>query len=69
MAAFSQDDVVVGRVISEDDDFMVVEIGKHDGVKWTVEPLPGEQQMSFYTLLFCRFRDGQPTFEKPWEAS
>lgn len=68
MASFSQEDVVAGRVISEDDDFMVIELGKHGGVEWTVKPLPGESQMRFETLLFCQFDEDEGVqFVKPWE--
>ena len=68
MASFGQENIVVGRVVSEDDDFMVLEVAKSDDVKWTVAPLPGESNLSFYTLLFCQFQNGQPTFKKPWES-
>jgi hypothetical protein len=70
MATFSGADVVPARVINEDDDFMILEVAKHEGVTWRVAPIPGDtdpQPVEFRTILFCKFEGGQPTFKKPWD--
>lgn len=65
MTSFGTDDVVPARVISEDDDFILLEVGKHEGVKFTLDE--NVENNRFETILFCSFKDGQPTFRKPWE--
>lgn len=44
-------DVHPARVLSEDDDFMILEIGKHDGVSFTLDEDTPDR---FYTLLFAK---------------
>lgn len=65
MAAFSKDDMVVGRVVTEDDDFILIEFPKSD--EHTFHLSDDKNQNQFYTMLFCSFKDGEPTFIKPWE--
>lgn len=65
MATFSKDDVVVARVVNEDDDFLLVEIPKSDQHTFHLDEDAEANQ--FYTMLFCAFEEGQPTFKKPWE--
>lgn len=50
------------RVLHEDDDFVTVEVGKHDDVSFTLED--GDE---FLTLLFIR-SDGEGGMEvwEPW---
>lgn len=53
----SSDMLAVGRLLSEDDDFMVIEVAKNDKVSFTLqqdedgETVGGDQ---FFTMLFCR---------------
>lgn len=61
-AHFSTEDIIVGRVISEDKDFMLIEIAKDENRQLTLEP-----NDRFYTLVFVRMTDtGKPEFWKPW---
>lgn len=69
MATMSREDVVAARVIADDDQFMIVEIAKSDDVEWTVKPLPGEDAVEFWTMVFVSFKDGEPDFTKPWERA
>lgn len=65
MPSFSQDDIVVARVVNEDEKFLLVEIPKDDEHVFHLEE--GETGSNrFYTMLFTQFKDGEPTFEKPW---
>ena len=67
MASFSQGNLVVGRVVNEDDDFMLIEIPKSDEHTFHLDD--DVEQNRFYTMLFCSFKDGEPTFVKPWEKT
>lgn len=57
------------RVLHEDDDFLTLEVGKHDDVKFTLrkdesgETVGGDR---FLTVLFIRFEDGAGEVWKPW---
>lgn len=64
-------DLKVGRVTHEDDDFITLEIAKHDQVKWTVEPLPGEENQRFFTIMFVHKSDSDDGIEiwTPWEQT
>lgn len=65
MPSFSRDDVLPARVISEDKDFMLLEVGKHDAVEFTLDD--DTEQNRFFTILFVQFDEGELKFEKPWE--
>jgi hypothetical protein len=70
MALISQDELRPARVIAEDEDFITLEVAKHDDVKWRVAPLPGEenpQPQQFLTLLFVHIVDGGVEVWTPWE--
>jgi hypothetical protein len=60
----------VGRVLHEDNDFVTMEIGKHDDVKFTLgqneegEIVGGDR---FLTILFVHNIDGHMEVWKPWE--
>lgn len=70
MATVSRDDLSVARVVHEDDNFITLEVGKHEGVSWHVAPLSDDDPAQrFYTLLFVRKSgDGMETW-KPWEEA
>lgn len=60
--SFTAADLVVGRVISQDEGFVLVEIAKDEQRKLSIES--GDQ---FFTLAFIRMGDdGKPEFWKPW---
>lgn len=61
--SFSQEDVCAARIVSEDEDFVILEVAKHDGVAFTLDPDTPDQ---FWTILFASFKDGVD-FTKPWE--
>lgn len=65
MASLSKDDVLPARVISEDSDFMLLEVGKHDGVKFTLDE--NKEANRFEAIVFVQNNDGDVKFEKPWE--
>lgn len=65
------DHLCVARVTHEDDDFLTLEVAKHDDVKWHVAPLPGEDKpTSFFTVMFVHKSDDGKSMEiwKPWES-
>lgn len=57
--------MVVGRVINEDDDFILMEFPKSDSHKFNLDDNPDQNQ--FYIMLFLRLKNGNPDFTKPWE--
>jgi hypothetical protein len=67
----SKDMLHVGRVLHEDDDFVTMEIGKHDDVRFTLqqdeegEAVGGDR---FLTLLFTHNVDGNMEIWKPWQV-
>lgn len=67
---FTKDHVIPCRVLNEDDDFLTLEVAKHDDVKFTLqrdednEIVGGDQ---FYTILFVKFENGEPVIWRPWE--
>lgn len=65
MASFSSDDVVVGRVVNEDDDFILIEFPKSDQHTFHLDD--DKENNRFFTMLFCAFENGEPSFDKPWE--
>lgn len=65
MASFSRDDLVVARVVNEDDDFLLLEIPKSDQHVFHLDD--DKEGNRFHTMLFASMRDGEPTFVKPWE--
>ncbi len=65
MASFSQDDVIVGRVVSEDDDFLLVEFPKSPDHKFHLDE--NREANRFLTMLYVKMIDGQPVFGKPWD--
>lgn len=64
------DDLLVARVLNEDNDFITLEVGKRNDVSFTLqrdennEVVGGDQ---FYTLIFVRADGGEPEVWKPWE--
>jgi hypothetical protein len=63
MTEFTIHDLVVGRVVNEDDDFMLVEIAKDEHRKVNIDE--GDQ---FYTMAFIHQPDdGQMEIWKPWQ--
>lgn len=55
--------ICVARVLNEDDDFLTLEVGKHDAVSFTLE-----EGDSFHTLLFVHKEGEGLEVWKPWEA-
>lgn len=41
-----------GRVLFEDDDFITMEIAKHPGVTFNLEPYEPDHPQQFFTLMF-----------------
>ncbi len=72
MPQLSRDLILPARVLAEDDDFITLEVGKHEGVSFTLqrdedgETVGGDR---FHTLVFIHFKDGAGEFWKPWEDS
>jgi hypothetical protein len=65
-----RDDLSVARVVHEDDDFITLEVGKHDGVSWHVAPLTPDHEEApqrFHTILFLNAAEGRAW--KPWEEN
>lgn len=61
------EDVTIGRVLSEDKDFMILEVAKHNEVKFTLSEAPGSNR--FLSLLFVRHLDDKEQMlevYKPW---
>lgn len=64
--------VLPARVLHQDDDFITLEVAKHDGVSFTLnrddsgETVGGDE---FNTLVFVRAVDGHVEVWKPWETS
>lgn len=63
MKKFTRDDLVVGRVVSEDDGFMLIEIMKREATD-TFTLQEGDQ---FYTLMFVRQVGDRAEPWKPWQ--
>lgn len=63
MAGFTSADVAVGRVISEDSGFILIEFLKDDAQTFTLQD--GDR---FYTVLFVQMEGSEPTFQKPWRS-
>lgn len=61
--SFTSKDLVVGRVVSEDSGFILIEIMKHDTDTFTLQE--GDR---FYTLMFVRQVDDGVEAWKPWRA-
>ena len=61
----------MGRVLSEDDDYIVIEFGKHDGAAFHVAPVPGDPEPRpnrFLTALFVHSHPaGGMDVWRPWE--
>jgi hypothetical protein len=62
--------VKIGRVLNEDDDFMVLEVGKHEGVTFTLkqdeetgETIGGD---AFLTVVFVHSVDDHMEVWEPW---
>lgn len=62
MPTFTRDDLVVGRVVSEDEGFMLIEIMKREATD-TFTLQDGDR---FFTLAFVRQVDGRTELWKPW---
>lgn len=65
--------ILPSRVLSEDDDFITIEVAKHDGVTFHLqmddegEVVGGDR---FLTLMFVHHVDGEGmTTWLPWEGS
>lgn len=69
MAAVPASHLKVGRVLFQDDDFITVEIGKHDGVTFNLqqndegEVVGGDE---FLTMIFVRNKNGAMKTWEPW---
>jgi len=67
----NRDLILPARVLAEDDDFITLEVGKHDAVSFTLqqnehgETVGGDR---FHTLVFIHFTGDGAEFWKPWEA-
>jgi hypothetical protein len=60
----------VGRVLHEDDDFVTLEVGKHDDVTFTLEKDEDGETVggdNFLTVLFVHAEDGAFAVWEPWE--
>jgi hypothetical protein len=67
---FSRDMVFPGRVLAEDDDFITMEIAKHDDVSFSLQRDENNEVVGgdrFLTLLFIHAVRGVPKVWKPWE--
>lgn len=64
MNVVNREDLVVGRVVSEDEGFMLIEIMKREDTD-TFTLQEGDQ---FYTLMFVRQVDDRTEVWKPWKA-
>lgn len=62
MKQFSREDLAIGRVVSEDEGFMLIEIMKREDTD-TFTLQDGDR---FYTLLFVHQVDGRTEAWKPW---
>jgi hypothetical protein len=58
-------DVLVGRVLNEDNDFMILEIGKHEDVTFTLNE-GTENPDTFYMLIFVKQSDKQSQTLENW---
>lgn len=66
----SKDSILPARVLNEDDDFITLEVAKHDAVTFTLQRDENNQIVGgdrFYTILFITVEDGQGRIWKPWE--
>jgi hypothetical protein len=73
MPGVPRDHVLPGRVLHEDDDFLTLEVGKHDAVTFhlqqdpeTGETIGGDR---FLTVVFVHAVDGGMETWLPWQAS
>lgn len=66
MSRLSRDDLVVARVLAEDDRFLTVEIPKSQDETMTLNEETPDQ---FYVMAFVQPDDDELAFEKPWEAT
>jgi len=57
-------DLIVGRVVHEDEKFITIEIAKSNDTPYTLDP---ETPDRFYTLLFVKSEDGSVRVWRPWE--
>lgn len=63
-------EVLVGRVLNEDNDFMILEIGKHNNVSFTLND-DEENPDRFLMLIFLKQSDSaEQTLEnyQPWKT-
>jgi len=62
-------DIMVARLLHEDDERMTIEVGKSDGISWSVG-LEEDTYDRFYTLMFVRVEKFSESLEswKPWES-
>lgn len=71
MSAVPRAHLKVSRVLAEDDDFITLEVGKHDGVTFHLqqneegETVGGDR---FLTIVFLHEVDGSAETWEPWEA-
>ena len=65
------EELCIGRVLAEDEDFITMEIGKRDDVSFTLQQDPETGEVvggdRFHTLLFVHQVDGAVEAWKPWE--
>lgn len=54
--------ILPARVLHEDDDFITIEVGKHDDVSFTLES--GDR---FLTMVFVRFVGDRARAWLPWK--
>lgn len=61
----SKDDLVVARVLSEDEQFMTVELSKDNEQRFTLDP---DEPDRYYIMVFIKMKDEDgPKIWKPWE--
>lgn len=67
---FTTDHVIACRVLNEDDDFLTLEVAKHDDATFTLQRDEDNEIVGgdrFHTILFVKFENGEPVIWKPWE--
>jgi hypothetical protein len=66
MAEFSKKQMLVGRVLSDDEKQITLEIMKDDSTPYTLDPEGGDR---FFTILFIHQPEGktEPEVWLPWE--
>lgn len=64
----SKEMILPGRVLQEDEDHIVLEIGKHEGASFNLQSPEGVDAapQQFYTVMFCKFEDGAMVIWRPW---